>query len=61
MIIRCCKDCGKRYVGCHAECKSYQAERRELTAFNEKRFMQAETAAAADKIQWYGATKYRKG
>lgn len=22
--VSCCKNCGSRYVGCHAECKSYQ-------------------------------------
>lgn len=23
-VVSCCKDCGNRYVGCHAECKAYE-------------------------------------
>lgn len=62
MQIKCCKDCSRRYVGCHAECKSYQAERRALTAFNEKRFIESEMTAATDKVQWFGVSvRKRRG
>lgn len=26
-VIKCCKDCTTRYVGCHAECAKYIEER----------------------------------
>lgn len=35
-MIRCCKNCETRAVGCHADCTVYIAEKAELTAENEK-------------------------
>lgn len=29
-VIKCCKDCEKRYVGCHAKCGQYIAEKKAL-------------------------------
>lgn len=28
--ITCCKDCTKRYLGCHDECTLYKAQRKAL-------------------------------
>ena len=25
-MIRCCKDCQERHIGCHGNCEKYQAE-----------------------------------
>lgn len=25
-MIRCCKDCDERHIGCHGECEKYRAE-----------------------------------
>ena len=25
-MIRCCKDCQERHIGCHGKCEKYQAE-----------------------------------
>lgn len=27
-MIECCKDCEKRYVGCHSTCEDYIAEKK---------------------------------
>lgn len=32
-----CKDCQKRYVGCHSECEEYQAFRKDYEEQKEKR------------------------
>ncbi len=38
--ITCCKDCTRRQLGCHATCKDYIKQRKELTnavnTFNEQ-------------------------
>lgn len=26
-VIKCCKNCEKRHVGCHAKCEQYNSER----------------------------------
>ena len=26
-VIKCCKDCEKRQVGCHVKCEQYNSER----------------------------------
>lgn len=28
-MIKCCKDCDKRYLGCHDRCVTYQKEKEE--------------------------------
>lgn len=35
-MIRCCKNCEARAVGCHSDCAAYIAEKAELTAENER-------------------------
>lgn len=29
MSVSCCKDCDKRYVGCHSECEDYILEKQD--------------------------------
>ena len=29
-MITCCKDCKKRYLGCHDRCEQYQKEKTDL-------------------------------
>lgn len=29
-IIRCCKDCKERHIGCHGSCKDYIEQSKEL-------------------------------
>ena len=29
MVIKCCKKCTKRAIGCHGKCKEYNAEKDE--------------------------------
>lgn len=31
-MFRCCKECNKRYVGCHAQCRAYQKTKKEHMA-----------------------------
>lgn len=26
-MIKCCKDCEERYLGCHSKCEQYKAEK----------------------------------
>ena len=35
MLENKCKDCQKRFVGCHSQCKDYQKYREELDKMNE--------------------------
>lgn len=44
-VTSCCKDCGSRYVGCHAECKLYQKWKSEQ----------------AKEKRWLRITDYREG
>ena len=37
MRIKCCKDCNKRYIGCHSECNNYKKEREQLDKENKER------------------------
>jgi len=34
-VIKCCKDCEYRHLGCHAVCEDYLAEKAELDAERE--------------------------
>lgn len=34
--IECCRECERRYPGCHAECVDYAAENAELNEFRRK-------------------------
>jgi len=36
MGITCCKDCAKRYLGCHDKCEDYLKQRKELDELNKK-------------------------
>ena len=36
-LFKCCKDCKKRYSGCHAKCEDYLKARAELDEINEIR------------------------
>lgn len=36
-INGCCKDCKKRYPGCHDHCEKYQAAKKEWETFKESR------------------------
>lgn len=29
-MIKCCKNCNDRELGCHSKCKKYEQEKREL-------------------------------
>lgn len=33
--ITCCKNCDKRFVGCHAQCKEYNEQKKELAVAQE--------------------------
>ena len=33
--ITCCKNCDKRFVGCHAQCKEYNEQKKELAVAKE--------------------------
>lgn len=35
-MIRCCKNCETRTVGCHSDCAAYVAEKAEIAAENER-------------------------
>lgn len=35
-IIRCCKDCDDRVIGCHATCERYLGEKKEIEELKEK-------------------------
>ena len=41
-MIRCCKDCQERHIGCHGNCEKYQAENQ--VHLTEK--------ARLDRIRW---------
>ena len=36
-MFKACKDCEKRYVGCHGECETYKAEKAKNEELREKR------------------------
>ena len=36
MLISPCKDCEKRYLGCHSECEDYFKYQEEVKAWNKK-------------------------
>lgn len=38
MNIQCCKGCQDRYIGCHADCDRYKADRGRLDGELQKRF-----------------------
>lgn len=33
--ITCCKNCDKRFVGCHSQCKEYNEQKKELSIAKE--------------------------
>ncbi len=35
--ITCCKDCNKRYVGCHCDCDEYKKQKKEYEEIKLKR------------------------
>lgn len=35
-MIRCCKDCEKRAVGCHADCPAYNGEKAKMDEDNRR-------------------------
>lgn len=35
-MIKCCKDCQNRVVGCHSNCEQYNLEKKELDILNKK-------------------------
>lgn len=49
-----CKDCPNRYVGCHSECRAYQAYRAERETHYQLRkdLMQLECDAAMRHEKW---------
>lgn len=46
-MITCCKDCEKRYVGCHSKCDTYIAEKKA----DAERKAKEETARKLDRAR----------
>ena len=36
MIIKCCKDCEDRKIGCHSTCVKYAKEKKNVTCWKDK-------------------------
>ena len=47
-VIKCCKDCETRHLGCHAVCEDYLAEKAELDAEREKVFAEKQKLMDSD-------------
>lgn len=47
-VIKCCKDCDTRHLGCHAVCEDYLAEKAELDAEREKVFEEKQKLMDSD-------------
>lgn len=47
-VIKCCKDCESRHLGCHAVCEDYLAEKAELDAEREKVFAEKQKLMDSD-------------
>ncbi len=45
-----CKDCEKRYLGCHSDCESYKAYRADREADYEKRMNRRRLSDALDDL-----------
>lgn len=45
-----CRDCDKRYLGCHADCKHYAAYSARTVAVRNERLHDAEMAYAAREV-----------
>ena len=57
MGIKCCKDCKKRFLGCHDSCATYKAELEELhkeKEYNKKQNCQRRYAQKQEekRTQW---------
>lgn len=46
-VIKCCKDCEKRHVGCHAKCEQYNSERN--TIIKERGSLKKDTTVFAGR------------
>lgn len=54
MIKGPCKDCKKRYVGCHGKCEDYAAYRAELDKQREER----KTASIVNELNYAAIRKH---
>ena len=44
-----CKDCKKRWIGCHGSCEEYQKIRREMDQENKRRYQEKESRRMTTK------------
>ena len=55
-----CKDCEKRYYGCHSQCEGYQQFRAEQNGLLKKRLMEIQSTPDPDKMIRKSIWKFSK-
>ena len=58
--IKCCKDCHKKYLGCHSECADYIIEKAFHEAEKAEQYEKMLVQRRLDDQMIHGLTKYKK-